>query len=310
MSDCRFIIDEGGLSLDDVPQGQRKDGLTSLSDQLDALRVSGECVQILEDWGSVECLGGINVAETMVGGQVLGRDESWRLLDLLGRCEVWSPSADVDTDPQIVVDGGRRQGYGLARARDLAILKDWTAVVTTPHRFGAGVHSVDQPEQSQPVDVYFTVSTADHPGFFRLLYELEDVEEADFFEWATRAFPRLAFAENVSFRHFRGMYRVLRPQVVHHLGRINDRFPEAYVREKGMPNEVSRRLGIEVSIEGKTRGSKRLMRQREVEFRGQRHLCEWHSKIEPHQNRIHFCVLHDTAEAQILIGIFHEHLQT
>ena len=38
--------------------------------------------------------------------------------------------------------------------------------------------------------------------------------------------------------------------------------------------------------------------------------CEWHSKIEPHRNRIHFCVIDRIAETRILIGIFHEHLPT
>ena len=296
--------------LDDVPQDQRESGLTSLSDQLDALRVSGECVQLLDNWGSIECLEGRDAAEVIVNGQVLGRDESWRLLGLLDKCEAWSPPADVDTDPAIFVDGVLDEGYGLVRARELAILQRWTAIITTRHRFGAGVHSVDQPAKPQSVDVHFSVSPADHPGFFRLLYELEDVAEADFFERAIRAFPRLVFAANVSFRHFRGSYRALRPQVVRHLGLLNDGFSEAYVSEHGMPKEVSRRIGIEVSIEGNTRRSERLMKQRDVEFRGRWYRCEWHSKLERHQNRIHFCVLGDPAEAQILIGIFHRHLQT
>ena len=69
-------------------------------------------------------------------------------------------------------------------------------------------------------------------------------------------------------------------------------------------------LGIEVSIEGNTRNSESLMRLRDVEFRGQTHRCEWHSKIEPHRNRIHFCVIDNMAETRILIGIFTEHLPT
>ena len=310
MPECRFLVDEGALSLDAVPLDEREDGLMSLSDQLDALRVSSESVQILEYWGSVECLEGNDFAEVMLRGRILDRDQALRLLGLLDRCMAWSGPAGVETGPEIVVDGAHRRGYGIVWARELAILENWAAVVTTPHRFSAGVHSVDQPGQSQPVDVYFAVSTADHPGFFRRLYELDNVAEPDFFKWARRAFPRLVFAANVSFRNFRGTYRTLRPQVVHHLGTINDGFTEAYTVENGMPNAVSTRLGIDVSLEGNTRGSERLMRLRNVEFDGQTYRCEWHSKLEPHRNRIHFHVLDDTADAQILIGIFHEHLQT
>ena len=184
------------------------------------------------------------------------------------------------------------------------------AVVTTPHRFAAGVHSIDKPTQYLPVDVYFAASTEDHPGFFRLLYEWEDVSESDFFERARLAFPRLVFAADISFRKFQGAYRTLRPQVVDHLGRINDRFPEVYAAENGMPNGVSSRLGIQISIEGNTRSSERLMRLRDVKFRGRVYRCEWHSKLEPHRNRIHFQVIDGIAETKILIGIFHEHLPT
>ena len=123
-------------------------------------------------------------------------------------------------------------------------------------------------------------------------------------------FPRLVFAAGLSFRNFQGAYRTLRPQVVRHLGRINDEFPEVYAEERGMSNQISSRLGIEVSIEGNTRGSQSLMRQRDVEFCGQVYRCEWHSKIERHRNRIHFHVIDGTPEKKILIGIFHEHLAT
>ena len=310
MPECRFLVDEGALSLDHVPQGEREDSLIALLDQLDAVRVSRERVQLLENWGAIECLGEDDVAETMVNCQVLDRDQSLRLLTLLDQCVAWSRPAAVDADSEIIVDGTPCQGDGIAWAREKAILKNWTAVVTTPRRFAAGVHSVDKSAQSLPVDVYFTVSTEDHPGFFRLLYEWEDVSESDFFERARLAFPRLVFAADITFRKFQGAYRTLRPKVVDHLGRINDRFPEVYAAEKGMPNEVSSRLGIQVSIEGNTRSSERLMRLRDVEFRGQVYRCEWHSKLEPNRNRIHFLVIDGRAETKILIGIFHEHLAT
>ena len=165
------------------------------------------------------------------------------------------------------------------------------AVVTTPHRFTPGVHPVGKPSQPPAEDVYFAVSTEDNPGFFRLLYEWEDVSESEFFERANLAFPRLVFAADINFGRFQGAYRTLRSKVVDHLGRINDSFPELYASQRGMPNEISSRLGIEVSIEGNTRSSESLMRLRDVEFRGQMYRCEWHSKIEPHRNRIHFCVI-------------------
>ena len=304
----RFVVDEGALSLDDVPQAEREESLIAVIDQLDALRVSGEGVWLIEDWGATECLGEDDFADTMVKYQVLDPDQAWRLLHLLGRCVTWNTTGAVD--PEVVVEGTDCRSEGVAWARERAIRRYWTAVVTTPHRFTSGIHTVDTRAQSQPVDVYFSVSTEDHSGFFRHLYEWQDVSESEFFERARLAFPRLGFAADISFGKFQGAYRTLRPKVVDHLGRINDRFSELYDAEKGMPNKISSRLGIEVSIEGNTRGSQRLMRLRDVEFRGQVYRCEWHSKIEPHRNRIHFCVIDGAAGTTILIGIFHRHLTT
>lgn len=308
MAESRFVVDEGALSLDSVPQGERVVNLTALIDQLDDLRVSKERVQLLENWGAIECLGGNDVADTLARYQVLDRDLSLLLLELLGRCAAWDRASTVNSE--VVVDGRGCNAEGVAWAREQAILRNWTAVVTTPHRFSSGVHSVDTPAQSRQVDVYFSVSTEDHPGFFRLLYDWEDIAESQFFERARLAFPRLVFATDISFGKFQGAYRTLRPQVVDHLGRINDSFPEVFTAENGMPNAISSRLGIDVSIEGNTRSSARLMRQRDVEFCGQVYRCEWHSKIEPHRNRIHFCMINDMAGTRILIGIFAEHLPT
>ena len=52
------------------------------------------------------------------------------------------------------------------------------------------------------------------------------------------------------------------------------------------------------------------MRLRDVEYGGEVYRCEWHSKLEPHRNRIHFHVIGGKGEPEVLIGIFHEHLAT
>ena len=310
MPKCRFVLDESALSLDEVPESEREVILMALIYQLDALRISGESIHVMENWGAVECLGGENVAETMVHCRILDRDQSMWLLGLLDRCVAWDQSPAVEVDSEIVVDGRYCKGAGIVWAYYQAILQTWTAVVTAPHRFESGVHCVDKPSQSLPARVYFVASIGDHPSFFRKLYEWDDVPESEFFERATLAFPRLVFAENISFGRFRGTYRTLRPKVIFHLGRINDNFPEVYASANGMPKEISTRLGINVSMEGQTRRSERLMRLRDVEFRGRVHRCEWHSKIEPNRNRIHFRIIEGMADTKILIGIFHEHLAT
>ena len=101
----------------------------------------------------------------------------------------------------------------------------------------------------------------------------------------------------------------LRDDVVHHLSALNDDFDTAFQGDTGRTGSNSARIGIDVSIEGKTRSSDRLMAQRDVEAFGRTVRCEWHSKIEPHRNRIHFCPVIDE-QRRILVGIFANHLDT
>lgn len=310
MGEARFVVDEGVLSLDNVPKEQRRVLLYALTEQLNTLQHLGEDVGILNGWGALVCLNGDDVAMVLAQSRVLDRDQSLRLLTLLSRCPAWDQDNTVVTDPAVFVDGVPHKGYGVARARELTLLRQWTAVVTTQHRFSEGVHSVDDLSQSLAAEVYFVVSDAGVPAFFRMLYELDDVPEGQFFELARLAFPNLVFAETVDFRHFEGSYATLRSVVVHHLGQINDRFAEALVAGHGVSSEVSSRMGIAVSIEGSTRSSERLMARRDVEFRGKRYRCEWHSKIEAHRNRIHFHAGDSKTGGRILIGIFHRHLPT
>jgi hypothetical protein len=49
------------------------------------------------------------------------------------------------------------------------------------------------------------------------------------------------------------------------------------------------------------------MRHRDVEYCGRILRCEWHSKLRPDKNRIHFAKLDDQA---VFIGIFVKHLPT
>ena len=239
MAERRFVVDEGALTLDNVPEVEREDSFISLIGQLDHLRGSGQDVLLVADWGAVECIEGEDVAQALNNCKILDRDRSMLLLTLLDRCFTWERPADGDFSAEVVVDGNQYDGEGIAWARDQAILQNWIAVITTRHRIAAGVHQVETTSQSGSVNIYFCVSIMDHPGFFRTLYEWEDVPESGFFERARLAFPRLVFAAGLSFRNFQGTYRTLRPDVVHHLGRINDEFPEVYVEERGMSNPES-----------------------------------------------------------------------
>lgn len=137
----------------------------------------------------------------------------------------------------------------------------------------------------------------------------EEVEnENAFFERVELAFPRIRFAPEVSFRKFEGRFAELLPEVVKHLSVLDQDFLVEYRNTQGNAKELSARLEIDVTMESvKTRGSEKLMKMRDVTYLGRTYRCEWHSKIEPHRNRIHLAVIDDDC---ILVGMFVKHLDT
>jgi hypothetical protein len=51
------------------------------------------------------------------------------------------------------------------------------------------------------------------------------------------------------------------------------------------------------------------MNQRDVLFGRHSIRCEWHLKIQPHRDRVHFMFGHQSVDpSKILVGIFAEHL--
>jgi hypothetical protein len=158
-------------------------------------------------------------------------------------------------------------------------------------------------------ELCFVIRPSDCKYFYRSLYALENVREEDFLNLANDAFPDLDFAVGLRFSKLDGGYS-WRDLIVKHLSILNDDFLGVYVSEQGNSAQISARIGIDVSIEGETRSSERLMAMRDVEFDGHVFRCEWHSKLEPHRNRIHFHPGDDSTGRKTLIGIFVDHLPT
>ena len=305
---CRFVVDENSLVLERVPAGEREAEIESIIGELQALHEGGERVDILSGWGSINCLGGEDVANILAHGKVFDRDSSSHLLRLLGRCGAWDEDPNTVVDDEVVVDREPHHSFGIAWARNKVMAGCGMAVVVAPHRFSGGTYTVDQPTQPASVDVVFVATPTDHPRFYRTLYSVENIPKGEFFEIAVKAFPDLAFAPNLDFQHFKGSYVLRRPEVVHHLSLINDCFLELYKAERGSSRSISIRLGIAVSIEGQKRKSQALMRYRDVNFGGRVYRCEWHSKLEPDRNRIYFHIGDEGTDGRVLIGIFHQHL--
>ena len=86
----------------------------ALIGQLDALRVSGEIIQLVENWGAVECLGGDDVPKTIYQYEVLDRDQSLRLMYLLDQCVAWNSPDAIVIESEVIIDGSHCKGEGIS----------------------------------------------------------------------------------------------------------------------------------------------------------------------------------------------------
>jgi len=128
---------------------------------------------------------------------------------------------------------------------------------------------------------------------------------------ARTLFPNIVFSETAWNRigTLRGDPQALVGALVHHLGVLSDHAVDIWTR-RSQNDQRSSELGahlVDASIEGgKTRGTVKFMRLRDFSFQGVVRRCEWHTKIEPNRNRIHFAV----DQGKVFVGTIEEHLPT
>jgi len=307
----RFVVDEASLDLDALDAQSVGDALRRLSQVLLALRrFKSEATGIISGWGGVPCWRGGDLASVLSVDQPLDRDDRLLLLGLLNKCVHIDDDAE-SLNPEVSVDGSPyAESYGIALSHEAVCgtVPECRAVISLAHLDRCGLHTVTRDDKV--AEVVFVVDAADERWLWRAAYELEDISEASFFQVARRAFPSLTFFPTLSFTKFEGSYRSVRAEVVRHLGALNDDWTPVYSEMNGNAEQISTRIGIDVSRESsRTRASERVMRLRDVELNGQGYRCEWHSKLGPHRNRIHF---HpgDESLGGPLIGIFCDHLDT
>jgi hypothetical protein len=138
----------------------------------------------------------------------------------------------------------------------------------------------------------------------------------EFREQLPYAFPRLFFHEKLDLGKFNEKYPSIREKLLNALAYLNDRFRDA-LRELGnQPDKIEHDFkalyhgagGIsqETSKTMKVHG-----RQREVSVQGMDVQCEWHVKLRPHIDRVHFAYeekYKTVADGRIIVGIFIDHL--
>ncbi|RAO52732.1 hypothetical protein LUPAC06_05593 [Micromonospora saelicesensis] len=318
--DDRITLDETSLDFRGIAAPELEYHLDTLNETLAALRGRDLAVRIHPWlWDSVECLDGVLLHDFLYqpGTATVSRDTVRRLGLLLDRCTTWSEdtagfleaveisSTDLPQAERLRLELAFSLGIVLSAERQMACL-----VFGDTTRRGFWTISGG----NRTADAYFFSNEQELCGFWRSLYLREKLNEQHFFNLAEHAFPALVFHPGLNFGRFDGSYLDVRDAVVRILGVLNDHFAAALKQHAGLPKDVAAALGahgVNLSPESpKTRGSAKLMAMRTVSLDGESYVCEWHAKLEPHRNRIHFSLPSSQLDDQILIGLFVEHLDT
>lgn len=306
-AEARFVVDEDSFRALDSEALDLEQQISALVEVLCASREAGDRTAICTGYERTACLAQ-ELHEVLTGG-LLPHDLGALAFDLLDKCARFDDDPDYFVESTLSVDGEDVESFGVGFAFDRVLSGHAVGVIAVAGRYEPGLHTVEC-AASEAV-LAFVINTGHLPNFWRTVYSIESVSESDFFVVAELAFPELRFAENLSFSRFEGRYPDLRDLVVAHLSAINDRFQEAFGDAHGLADEVSARVGVSMSPEApNTRGSERLMRTRDVVYLGATYRCEWHSKLEPHRNRIHLHPGNDGTGGRVLVGIFADHLPT
>lgn len=228
------------------------------------------------------------------------------LSDALARTPDWDTTLNASPSTSVSINGRSFAANSIAVA-----LRETSAgraiACVTPLVWGACCMQVTSGGATGPV--HFVGSSRDMLDFFRALAELEDHDEDRYFSIAEFAFPRLDFVRSKTlFRKFDEDYATIRPKVSFHLAVLDDHGQAVLTASASASDKEAqlRALGVEASGESaNTKANKAAMRQREVQIGDRVVLCEWHTKLRPHIDRIYF---NATAQSKVVVGIFAAHL--
>lgn len=316
----RFCVDECSFRLPEEQSAQ----LSRLAEQF--VELAQKCRDTLSEnigmWSniySVEVLPGITLADLLFEldyEHMLDPVLRKALIEKLRRCVLWDKDHAIPEPASVEVEGTLLEAPTIAFAHVQASEKKAVAALGLCSSDRCGRKEVKRNGESRPV--HFVTRSKERLEYLRDVPEIEDMSAQQYMAHTPLAFPTLRFADGLAnqFNRFSQSYRDIRPKLTRHLSALEDHFQSIHQAHRGDTHRVMAefraRCSIDASPEGpNTHRNKAAMDMRRVDIDGKRVLCEWHTKIEPDRDRIHFSPgTPEVADGCIVIGIFHKHLPT
>ena len=235
---------------------------------------------------------------------------------MINRCVVWETLGVELPDGDLAVDGTRNESASIRFVVAKALANCAIGVISPKPLDGIGKASAIL--DGKQTEAFYVGVSQDLQLFYRFLICFEKVAREEFTNWTHLAFKRLRFALELStqLNKFRQDYDGIRETIVLHLAAINDDFV-SHLIDAIQPAEICDRIrsfrGVDISPESsKTHKNRVAMKEREVEFEEATVICEFHSKLDPTHDRIHFSptLRGGTENHFLVVGPFAEHLTT
>lgn len=309
----RFAVDDASWAPDEVVPEALEAGLDALADRLIEARERGEDVGLYDGFWGIHLVGAHRPEHLLFDAanpRGLGRDVRLRVARLLD--QIAANGFDEGALPDVEAD------VAGARLLTPAAILAWAAVgarravgcITPPCSGRSGATAVAVAGEVRTV--HYVADEATHVAFFRAAIELENADEDAFAALAPSAFPMLGFADDLwrGLRDLSRPYRDRRNDLVRHLSVLNDRGAELFALREHLKIETGFAAhGITISPETtETMADGRCRGAREATFDGRRLVFEWHTKIEPHVDRIHVRYVPAPPTNRVVVGILHRHL--
>jgi hypothetical protein len=161
------------------------------------------------------------------------------------------------------------------------------------------------------VDLWFVASQKSSQNMFRWIICNFTSSPSEMENYASYAFTNLNFIEG-AFNGIKGMskpYANLLEPIVKHLSTLSDEGERIFSGRREDIEAEFGAYGVNLSDEnGATKRNSRTKSERTAKFKNQDRHFWWHTKLEKHKDRIHFCPADLPSGGKIIIGIFCYHL--
>jgi hypothetical protein len=311
----RFVVDESSWHFDGLPYDVCIEALEAMLDQLDDAQSQGHLACYSEElfntsvWQD-KSFYDLYSADSPIPipreirervGSIFNSLSKWQDLLL-----TWPSSFEIQVDKAPL-----EEAPSVAWAHEQTLQNPAHAIAcivfSNGRQGGAFVVTVD----NKMTVLWFVADSTNYQYFFRWLIVETTKKPAEMEYIAPSAFPSLDFVEGAfnGIKDMKGSYRDLIKALVNHLGAFSDHGQRIFQGPWTMVAAEFGSLGIDISDEnGNTKSDNDARKKRTIEFDGTGFLFWWHSKLEPHQNRIHINPDRISNGGRLLVGIFCYHL--